>query len=241
MTFDITKFDASSSAVVTVDNSYSYTGSAIEPVPTVKIGEHTLTKDIDYTVSYSNNTNVGTEAEVRVTFKGNYTGTASTTFAIVTGELTSSDVTIEGIEDVTYKASEWRFTITITLNGQVMPLDSTEYSIEYENNINAGTARIIISFVKNYSGEIVETFTINKAKLGISWNALESYEYNGQTQGPTATITGLLENDVVGLDISGYQINVGTNYSINVAGLIWEDASNYELATDVDLSKTLVL
>ena len=43
---------------------------------------------------------------------------------------------------------------------------------------------------------------------------------------------------MVGLDISGYQINVGTNYSINVAGLIWEDASNYELATDVDLSKT---
>lgn len=53
--------------------SYPYTGSAIEPIPTVKLDklwtrDRTYSKDTDYTVSYENNVNVGT-ARVEVTPK----------------------------------------------------------------------------------------------------------------------------------------------------------------------------
>ncbi len=69
-------------AVVTLNpTSYTYDGTVKEPAVTVKIGETTLTKDTDYTVTYENNTNAGT-ATVNVTGKDNYTGMASETFTI---------------------------------------------------------------------------------------------------------------------------------------------------------------
>lgn len=60
----------------------TYTGNAIEPVLTVKIGEKSMTKDVDFTASYSNNADSGT-ATVTVTGIGNYIGTVEKTFNIV--------------------------------------------------------------------------------------------------------------------------------------------------------------
>ena len=58
-----------------------YTGSAITPAVVVKDGDNTLTRNTDYTVEYSNNTEVG-QATVTVTGKGKYTGTATVNFTI---------------------------------------------------------------------------------------------------------------------------------------------------------------
>jgi hypothetical protein len=60
----------------------TYTGNAIAPVPTVKVGGTTLSEGTDYTVSYSNNINPGT-ATVNIAGAGNYAGsTGSATFII---------------------------------------------------------------------------------------------------------------------------------------------------------------
>lgn len=69
-----------SKAAVTVSNC-AYTGRAVKPSPTVKLGSITLTKGKDYTLSYKNNVNVGT-ATVTVTGKGLYRGTKSVKFKI---------------------------------------------------------------------------------------------------------------------------------------------------------------
>lgn len=61
--------------------SYTYTGSAIRPVPVVSVGNTTLTEGVDYTISYKNNVNVGT-ATVTLTATGLSTGARSVTFAI---------------------------------------------------------------------------------------------------------------------------------------------------------------
>ena len=66
-----------------------YTGSAITPTPTVTVkgsdGNVNLVSGTDFDYSYSNNTAAGTNtATVTVTGKGNYTGSASKTFSIVT-------------------------------------------------------------------------------------------------------------------------------------------------------------
>lgn len=58
-----------------------YTGAALEPALTVVYNGVTLAAGADYDVAYTNNVEVGT-ASYTVTFKGNYTGTASGTFAI---------------------------------------------------------------------------------------------------------------------------------------------------------------
>ena len=67
--------------IQTITNQ-TYTGSAIEPTIEVKDGETTLVANTDYTVAYTNNTEVG-EATVTVTGMGNYSGTATATFYIL--------------------------------------------------------------------------------------------------------------------------------------------------------------
>ncbi len=59
----------------------TYTGKALTPAPTVTLNGKTLKQGADYTVAYTNNTNIGT-GTATVTFKGNYTGSAKATFAI---------------------------------------------------------------------------------------------------------------------------------------------------------------
>ena len=61
--------------------SYTYDGKAKKPSVTVKVGATKLASGKDYTVSYANNVKVGT-ATVKVTLKGNYSGSASKSFTI---------------------------------------------------------------------------------------------------------------------------------------------------------------
>ena len=79
--FTITK-RAIAGGTVSVASSVSFTGSNITPSVTVKVAGRTLTSGTDYTVSYSNNKNVG-KATVKITGKGNYSGSLSAKFDIV--------------------------------------------------------------------------------------------------------------------------------------------------------------
>ena len=79
--FTITK-RAMAGGTVSVASSVSFTGSNITPSVTVKVAGRTLTSGTDYTVSYSNNKNVGT-SNIYVYGKGNYSGSLSAKFDIV--------------------------------------------------------------------------------------------------------------------------------------------------------------
>lgn len=79
--FTITK-RAMAGGTVSVASSVSFTGSNVAPSVTVKVAGRTLTNGTDYTVSYSNNKNVGT-SNVYVYGKGNYSGSLSAKFDIV--------------------------------------------------------------------------------------------------------------------------------------------------------------
>ncbi|MBQ9805384.1 MAG: hypothetical protein IJW49_02590 [Clostridia bacterium] len=95
----IAQKDATDATVTLGEYDSIYSGTAKEPVPTVVVDGKTLVAGTDYDVSYSNNLYVGT-ATATVTFKGNYSGTASKTFEIIqnpaTGEFESEWVTIGG-------------------------------------------------------------------------------------------------------------------------------------------------
>ena len=78
-TTPVTKTDLSAAVITEADQTY--TGKALTPAVTVTLKGKVLKLNTDYTAAYSNNTNVGT-AKVVITGKGNYTGSASKTFAI---------------------------------------------------------------------------------------------------------------------------------------------------------------
>lgn len=69
---------------VTVDDisPKSYTGSPIEPKPTIKDGSKTLVEGTDYTLTYSNNIEATTQAVMNITGTGAYTGTRTVYFEI---------------------------------------------------------------------------------------------------------------------------------------------------------------
>ncbi|MCD7840238.1 MAG: CAP domain-containing protein [Erysipelotrichaceae bacterium] len=71
--------------------SYTYTGKTLKPTITLKNGSTTISSS-NYTVTYSNNINVGT-ATVTIKGKGSYTGTITKTFKIIPPKTTLQKLT----------------------------------------------------------------------------------------------------------------------------------------------------
>ena len=75
-------------ATVTANtSSYPYTNLEHKPTATVVVGGQTLIEGQDYTLSWSNNVNMGTSAVVTATGIGDFSGSAFGTFEITKGSL----------------------------------------------------------------------------------------------------------------------------------------------------------
>lgn len=93
--FTITAADLSGCTFAPIAD-VTYNTRAHTPEVTVAISGRTLEADKDYTVSYASNVNAGT-ATVTVTGKGNFTGSANTTFTIAKADLNLSVYTISSL------------------------------------------------------------------------------------------------------------------------------------------------
>ena len=79
-------------------------------------------------------------------------------------------------ENLTATLNETKFTYTgspitpsLTVkNGTAVLTAGTDYDVEYQNNVNAGTASAIITMKGNYSGALSKTFTIIKPMLAVT-------------------------------------------------------------------------
>ena len=153
------------------------------PEPIVVVNGKTLTKDTDYTVSYSNNNGVGT-ATAAITGKGNYTGSKAVQFEV--GPFKPINVTPVSIDDDSLVES--RIDGNFVYNGMehtpqpifiyhfINPTTGTaidydmiegiDYEIvSYSNNINAGIARVIINGIGTFNGNTTVTFKINSLEV----------------------------------------------------------------------------
>ena len=79
--FTITPADLTKTTISLSASSFIYDGAEKKPAITIKAGKKQLTLNKDYTISYKNNTNVGT-ASVTVTGIGAYSGVKTVTFRI---------------------------------------------------------------------------------------------------------------------------------------------------------------
>lgn len=152
--------------------AYEYTGTLIQPAVTVKhTAEKVLTEDTDYTVSYDNNTNVGT-ATVTITGKGNYTGTVLVEFMINPKVLTlkDGDVTIDNngfaCDGNRYQYTGEEIKPILSINGLT---EGTDYELSYKNNVREGTATATVICKGNYTGEYIYEYTIVKEPV-FTWN-----------------------------------------------------------------------
>lgn len=100
--FTINKLSLSKASVSSIKNQ-TYSGKYIKPSISVKLNKNTLKSGKDYTVTYSNNKNIGT-ATVKITGKNNCSGSKTITFQILpqTVKLTSVKSTAKKTTKVTF-------------------------------------------------------------------------------------------------------------------------------------------
>jgi len=157
----------------------TYTGAAITPAVTVWDGLTKLTQNTDYTATYAHNTNAGT-ATVTVTGAGNYAGSSGTkTFTINPKIITFA---IEVIPARTYTGAAITPAVTVKDDAKTLTL-TTDYTVTYSGNTNAGTATVTVTGAGNYAGSSgTRTFTINKAAgAAVSTPTLNAKTYNSIT------------------------------------------------------------
>ena len=158
----LSRISISKASVTLSTSTYAYDGKAKKPGVTVKLNGKTLKNGTDYTVSYSNNTKVGT-AKVTITGKGNYTGSISKTYSIKNN---FKKATISGISNKSYTGKNITQSFTVKYNGKTLK-KGTDYTVSYSSNKNIGTATVKITGKGSYTGTITKTFKINPAKQEI--------------------------------------------------------------------------
>ena len=158
----LSRISISKASVTLSTSTYAYDGKAKTPSVNVKVNGKTLKKDTDYTVSYSNNTKVGT-AKVTIKGKGNYTGSVSKTYSIKNN---FKKATISGISTKAFTGKNITQSITVKYNGKTLK-NGTDYTVSYSSNKNIGTATVKITGKGSYTGTITKTFKINPAKQEI--------------------------------------------------------------------------
>lgn len=143
----------------------------------VRIGNLLLEKDKDYTLEFKDNVNVG-KGKVLITGTGIYKGTINAEFTIRADSVAYAD--ISGITDKIYTGKEITQSLTVKF-GETVLTEGKDYTVSYRNNVNAGTATVVITGKGAYDGIAEKTFTIGKAERSIEATFSEAAVVAGKT------------------------------------------------------------
>ena len=239
---------------VAFDKELTYTGNELTQTVTVTVNGKTLTVGTDYTVSDLTGTEPGSYP-VTVAGTGNYTGTVTKSFEIAKADISSAEITYDA-GPYGYTGKEWKPEVAVSFNDAALTAD-TDYTVSYENNINAGTAKIIITGIgDHFTGSTEKTFTINSAEIsGCTFAPIADVTYNTKAHTPEVTVrfngSKLTDADYT-VSYSEDCINAGTvtvtvtgkgnftgtaskTFTINKAGLTLNPCTISELCTETDL------
>lgn len=231
-TFKILASDSISGAEILYDQEVSYSKGGAKPAVTVKMGDIKLIPDVDYTVSYKNNTKLHDGAAksaptITIKGKGNYKGQAVRTFAIVpkaAGELTVT------AEDVVFSNKKNNYVTKVTIvdtDGKKLAAGTDydknltyyagERKIEKNEILPVGTEITVKTEGKgSYQGEIRTTYRIGEKKFSGVKITIPNQTYTGEEvtlEKKDLTITYKEGKETRTLteaeyEITGYQNNV---------------------------------
>lgn len=190
---------------VAFDKELTYTGNELTQTVTVTVNGKTLTVGTDYTVSDLTGTEPGSYP-VTVTGTGNYTGTVTKSFEIAKADISSAAITYDA-GPYGYTGKEWKPEVTVSFNSATLTAGN-DYTVSYENNINAGTAKIIITGIgDHFTGLTEKTFTINSAEIsGCTFAPIADVTYNTEAYTPEVTVA-----------ISGRTLEADKDYTVSYA------------------------
>lgn len=163
-----------------------YTGQPLTPAPEVTLGDRKLKKDVDYSVSYSNNTKAGT-ATVTVTGIKQYTGVAKGTFEIIDKpSVSKQSVNIPSPAKLTYSGSS-----------QTAIASNEIYTVKNGAATNAGSYKATLSLKDKdsyqwastgKSDDIEVNWSISAASISSAKVSAAKQTFNGQALSPSVTV-----------------------------------------------------
>ncbi len=242
---DVNGTKAVSGLTVSSISNKTYTGSAIKPTVTVKDGSSVLTKDIHYSVSYSNNTNVGT-AKVTITGKGNYSGTKTVTFKIVSpspaanfkatageGKVTLTWSAVSGAtkyrirrHDGTAWSNYKDLTATSFTDTAVTAGTTYKYAVYAYAGGAWGSASAVVSAVPKAAAPATIKATAGNGKVTLTWSAVSgATKYRIRRHDGTKWTN---YKDLTATSFTDTAVTAGTTYKYAVyayAGGAWSSAS----------------
>lgn len=202
-----------SQATIDTIADQSYSGYELRPNLIVRLGSTLLVENVDYTVKYENNINIGT-AYVTVTGYGKYvnTGSKSTYFRIVAPNVTNATVTT--IQDQTYTGYAICPSVTVYVSNVVLR-EGVDYTVSYYNNVNIGTATVTITGIGSYSGTRTTTFRITGPNLySATISTIPDQLYTGSYLQPTVTVT---VNNITLRQGTDYNVSYSNNRNVGTA------------------------
>ena len=217
-------------------NDVIYTGSELKPVVVVTNGNKTLVKDVDYTVSYTNNINVGV-GTVTINGKGEYDEdvTLSANFNINPRNI--SGFTVTGINDLVYNGSEQTLTPVVKY-GDTTLQEGTDYTLTGASHTGANQYTVIITGKGNYTGNIAREWSITQKPLTITANAQTVTYGTAITQGTNQVTTNSLcaGHTLSAITLTPSTTNATTNGTITPSAATIIDSSNHDVTSNYNIT-----
>ncbi|WP_455538463.1 GH25 family lysozyme [Terrisporobacter sp.] len=154
--------------------SVTYTGSDIKPSVTLTLNNENLKESEDYTLTYSDNIDVGT-GKVTITGINRYTGTKTVPFEITPKDDNShgddvdnniseskidvSSASVNDIKSLKYTGSNVNPGVTVTLNDKILK-ENEDYTLTYSDNTSVGMGKVTITGINEYTGTKAVSFKI---------------------------------------------------------------------------------
>lgn len=171
------------------------TGSKSEPPVYVYDGATLLKNGTDYTLTYdaSLTAKATKSAKITITGLGNYKDSKSARLAVYDVDsdhiINAEHVTLEQ-HSIEYTGKALQPVPAVKIGGTTLTAKK-DYQVRYQNNLNAGTAYVIITGKGAYRGEAVKTFEITALKgstANVTIAKIPDKIYNGKLQTPTVTV-----------------------------------------------------
>lgn len=114
----------------------------------------------NYSLDIENNINVG-QGKITISGLNNYYGNKTVFFNINPNDINNCLFELDKKQNVYNKNKQFK-DLKISFNNNLL-IEGEDYNLDYENNINAGNANIIITGINNFTNNKTINFTIEKS------------------------------------------------------------------------------
>ena len=125
-------------------------------------------------------------------------------------------------EDVTYTGKEIKRDLKVSYQGVELK-EGTDYTISYENNVNVGTAKIVIQGIGNYTGTVTKTFQIYAKSMTLVED-VKDVTYTGSKITPEVVAKS---DDTVLKEGTDYAVSYKNNENVGTATIQVTGTGNY--------------